>query len=79
MKNNDLHQEILKQLGEVRTSLDAVRTQDIPSLKTDLAVFKKSTTTAITELENKTKWSTKLYTIIGGAITVAIVKFTGHQ
>lgn len=74
MKPTELHQQILKKLDDLDKKVDDVRTKDVPELKTAVSGFR-------TELETMKKsqtWSTRLYTVLGGAIAVAISKFTGH-
>lgn len=67
-------------LSEMRGMRDEVRdTRDgMGELKTDLATFKTTTNAAIVDITNKQKWSTRLYTVVGGAIAVAISKYMGH-
>lgn len=66
---------LLSELQELKKDVKDVRTIDIPALKTDVAGFHEK----IETLKNQQKWSTRLYTILGGAIAVAITKFTGHS
>lgn len=35
--------------------------------------------TKLSEVERKQKWSTKVYTVLGGALAVVIAKYTGHS
>lgn len=72
MKNKDLHQ-VLQKLDELDRKVDDLRTQDIPELKTAVNGFRVE----IDTLKTSQTWSTRLYTVIGGAIAVAIAKFTG--
>lgn len=74
MKRNEF-ELILNELKGLRDDMTQVRTKDIPAINTAVAGFR----TEIETLKKNQTWSTRLYTIIGGAITVAIVKFTGHQ
>lgn len=66
---------LLSEFKEMKDNLNQVRITDIPALKVDIAGFKKD----VKDLENKQRWSTRLYTLIGGAIAVAIAKYTGHN
>jgi hypothetical protein len=75
MKRADFEQLILSELKDLKNEMRDVRTVDIPDLKTTVGTFRKE----IDALETSQKWSTRLYTIIGGAITVAIAKFPGHH
>lgn len=74
MKRNEF-ELILNELKALRDDMMHVRTKDIPTLNTAVTGFRAE----IETLKKNQTWSTRLYTIIGGAITVAIVKFTGHQ
>lgn len=71
----DINELILSELKELKGEMNAVRTTDIPNIRTDVAGFH----TAINTLKDQQKWSTRLYTILGGAIAVLISKFTGHH
>ena len=76
MKSNEFHELVLKDLAEMKADIKEVRQTDIPNLKTDLASFKATTDKSIEDLDTKTKWSTRVYTIIGGALAVLTAKFT---
>lgn len=71
----DINELILQELKDLKKEVGDVRITDIPNLRTDIAGFH----TKIKTLENQQKWSTRLYTILGGAIAVTISKFTGHH
>lgn len=68
---------ILSEIRDLRTDVRETRT-GVGDLKTDLATFKATTNQTIEEITNKQKWSTRVYTVIGGAVAVAISKFMGH-
>lgn len=76
MKPNEFHELVLKDLAEMKADIKEVRQTDLPNLKTDLAVFKVGTNKAIKDLDDKTKWSTRVYTVVGGAIAVLTARFT---
>lgn len=66
---------ILNELKDLKKEVNEVRTKDIPSVQASVAGFN----TKLKMLEKQQMWSTRLYTILGGAIAVAIAKFTGHS
>lgn len=68
---------ILSEIRDLRTDVRETRT-GVGELKTDLATFKATTSQTIKDITEKQKWSTRLYTVVGGAIAVAISKFMGH-
>lgn len=74
MKRDEFHEAILNRFDTLDRKLDDVRTKDIPGLQTAVAGFHEK----IEMLKNQQKWSTRIYTVLGGAIAVAITKFTGH-
>lgn len=65
---------ILSELQDVKNEIRAVRQEDIPAIKIDIAGFQ----TKLTTLRDHQTWSTRFYTVIGGAIAVLITKMTGH-
>ncbi len=72
----DPFQELLmSELAEMKKDIKDVRVTDIPMLKTEIAGFHEK----MGSLKKQQAWSTRLYTILGGAIAVAIAKFTGHN
>lgn len=73
MKPNEFHQIVLDELRNVNAKLDDVRTKDIPAVKESVAGFRAELDT----LKKSQTWSTRLYTIIGGAIAVLVAKYTG--
>lgn len=75
MKREEFHELILSELKDLKNEVREVRQTDIPNLNTAVAGFR----TEMETLKKNQTWSTRLYTIIGGAIAVAITKFTGHQ
>lgn len=75
MKRDEFHQLILNELQDVKREIKEVRVSDIPAIQISVAGFRKE----IDNLKTSQKWSTRLYTVLGGAIAVAVSKFTGHQ
>lgn len=74
---NEFEELMLSEMRGLRD--DQRQTRDVVSgLKTDLATFKVGTNNSIEDLKTKQKWSTRLYTVVGGAIAVAISKFMSH-
>lgn len=66
---------LLSELKDMKNDIKEVRSTDIPALKVDIEGFHGK----LKALERQQKWSTRLYTMIGGAVAVAIAKFTGHS
>lgn len=66
---------LLKNLEDLKNDVRDVRTKDIPQLQSDIAGFH----TKLKTLKHQQDWSTRLYTLLGGAIAVMISKFTGHN
>lgn len=66
---------LLSELKEMKDDIKDVRVKDIPALQKDIAGFHGKLKT----LEKQQTWSTRIYTLLGGAIAVAITKFTGHS
>lgn len=71
----DINELILSELKDLKDEVKQVRVTDLPDLQKSVAGFHSK----IETLETQQKWSTRLYTILGGAIAVAITKFTGHH
>lgn len=74
MKRDDFNELLLSELRDLKNEVKEVRQTDIPGLRTEVAGFHEK----IETLKRQQAWSTRLYTILGGAIAVAITKFTGH-
>lgn len=71
----DIQELILQELRDVKSSLNEVRTKDIPEMKSTIAGFHEN----IKALKKSQSRATQIYTVLGGAIAVAIAKFTGHS
>lgn len=71
----DINEIILSELKDLKTEIKEVRVTDIPNLRKDMAGYEVK----IKAIQKQQKWSTQLHTVIGGAITFLLVKFTGHQ
>jgi len=66
---------ILSEIKGLRDDIKEVRVTDIPAIKIEIKGFHGKLKT----LEKQQKWSTRLYTVLGGAIAVVVAKFTGHN
>ncbi len=66
---------ILTELKDLKQDIKDVRQTDIPAIKEDIKGFHGK----IKSLEKQQTWSTRIYTVLGGAIAVAIAKYTGHN
>jgi len=64
---NDINTLIMKELIELRKSVDEVRTKDIPNMKIDLAL-----------LVNDSKFTSKLYSGIAITFSLAISAVISH-
>lgn len=73
MKRKSFEDHVISELQDIKNDMKQVRTVDIPGLKSDVSGFHEK----IRSLEKSQAWSTRLYTVIGGAIAVAVAKFTG--
>lgn len=76
MKPKDVDM-IMSEIRDLRTDVRDTR-DGVGALRTDLATFKATTSQTIKDITEKQKWSTRIYTVIGGAVAVAISKFMGH-
>jgi len=74
MPSNDFQDLVLSELKELKQDVKDVRLTDIPGIREDIAGFHEK----IKTLENQQKWSTRLYTLVGGIVAVGIAKFTNH-
>ena len=72
MKRNEFDQ-LMDRLDDIAGKLDEVRTRSIPHLDNAVSGFR----TEIDALKKSQTWSTRIYTLAGGAIAVLISKFTG--
>lgn len=70
-------ESIMSEIRELRTDVRDTR-DGVGALRTDLSTFKATTNQTIKDLTDKQKWSTRIYTVIGGAVAVTISKFMGH-
>lgn len=71
----DIQELILAELKDLKEEVQQVRITDIPKIRVDISGFQ----TKLKTLETQQTWSTRLYTVLGGAIAVAIAKFTAHN
>lgn len=77
MKNNEFHELVIRKLDDLTADMKQVRTIDIPAMQTSFAEFKGKVKEQIKSLEKRTSWSSRLYTVLGGALAVLAAKFTG--
>lgn len=75
MRRDEWNELLLTELRDLKNEVKEVRQTDIPTLRTEVAGFHEK----IETLKKSQAWSTRLYTVLGGALAVAISKFTGHQ
>lgn len=68
---------LLSELKDLKQDMKAVREQDIPNVRSDMAAFKATYNGKIKSLEKSQKWYSGIYTVIGGAIAVLLAKYTG--
>ena len=75
MSSDSFQELILSELREVKGEIREVRQTDIPEIKVKIASFQ----TNLDTVKKQQMWSTRVYTLIGGAIAVVITKMTGHS
>lgn len=77
MKQNEFHELVIRELSAIKDDIKQVRQADIPVIREGFAKFKGTVEEQIKVLKDRTSWSSRLYTVLGGALAVAVAKFTG--
>lgn len=74
-KKISLQQLLLDEVQNISKELKEVRQTDIPNIHVQIEKFDQK----IKALDRQQTWSTRIYTVIGGAIAVGISMLTGHK
>lgn len=74
MAKNKIQELILSEIQDLKSEIKEVRQTDIPNIHVKIESFNQQLKT----LDKQQTWSTRIYTLIGGALAIMISKLTGH-
>lgn len=74
-KNNEIYKLLLEEIRQVKNEIKEVRQTDVPSLNTKIETFGEK----LKQVKEQQTWSTRIYTLVGGAIAVFIAHITSQK